>query len=139
MKTQRILIFSILAFATGISLSAAAESAKPSLKVPDETRWRTSIETTCTESARRNNASSGVRNVDSGCACIARNVLKLAAFEESVQEAVEDLNWTKRYYSGAIGKREVQKDPLALFQFIYQFGTECAKNPGYEHDFGPGN
>lgn len=138
MTRYLIILFSIIMSTSGVSAVSIAEGVGDSVRIPDEMKWTKTLENACVESARRNNAISGVRDVGAGCACVARNVLKMASFEESVQDAVEDLNWVKRYFSGGIGQRELQKDPLALFQFIDHFGNKCAKNSHYEHNFGPG-
>lgn len=133
----------IIVLSVVFSFSAASENLKSKkddgLKLPNAGGWLKTITSTCVESGRRNNATSAVRNLELGCSCIARNVLTMASYEESVQDAIEDLEWTKRYYAGGVGAREVQKDPLAIVQLIFHFSAECMKSTDYEHNFGPGN
>lgn len=133
----------IIALAFVFSFSAASESLKSKrddgLKLPDAEGWVKTITSTCVESGRRNNVTATVRSLDSGCACVAKNVLKMASYEESIQDAIEDLEWTKRYYTGGVSARELQKDPLAIVQLIFHFSGECAKSSSYEHNFGPGS
>lgn len=125
------------------SLSVFSENLKSKkddgLKLPDSEGWVRAITASCIESGRRNNATAAVRSLDAGCACVAKNVLKLASYEESIQDAIEDLEWTKRYYAGGVSTPEVQKDPLAIVQLIFHFSAECAKSSNYEHNFGPGS
>lgn len=132
----------ILLFVT-FSFSVSSENLKSKkddgLKLPDADGWVKTITLSCVESGRRNNATAAVRSLDSGCSCVGKNVLKLASYEESVQDAIEDLQWTKRYYAGGVSAREIQKDPLAIVQLIFHFSSECAKFSNYEHNFGPGS
>ncbi len=127
----------IVGLAPGMVLARGSEVTKEpkAVVLTDQDEWTTNLKKTCIETTGRNNGTSRVKNVDAGCACIARNSIQLALREETVKEAVEDLQWIKRFLQDKISDRELEKDPLGLVEFIYDFGDACAKDVDYRHKF----